>query len=140
MAEKVKGVEIDPVREKLIELMHSADFECIKIECNKCNHFNAPKHNGIPACKEHRIADFLIANGVTFATDNNVGGKWIPVTERLPEMPGKYLVTGRSFRDKIPQIWICECISVGFMIGWCNDARNPVIEAWMPLPEPPKGE
>lgn len=22
-----------------------------------------------------------------FATDNNVGGKWIPVTERLPEPP-----------------------------------------------------
>lgn len=31
------------------------------------------------------IADHLIANGVTFATDNNVGSRWIPVTERLPE-------------------------------------------------------
>jgi hypothetical protein len=53
------------------------------------------------------IADNLIANGViiskteTVATDNNVGHKWIPVTERLPEsgvhvlvaceMRGKYL-------------------------------------------------
>ena len=66
--------------------------------------------------------------------------KWIPVTERWPEMPGTYLVTGRSFRNKTPQIWICECILVGSVIGWCNDAKNPVIEAWMPLPEPPKGE
>jgi hypothetical protein len=29
-------------------------------------------------------ADFLIENGVTFATDNNVGDKWISVKERLP--------------------------------------------------------
>ena len=76
-------------------------------------------------------ADHLITNGVTFQ-------KWIPVTERLPEMPGKYLVTGRSFHDKIPQIWICECISVGLTIGWSNNVKNPIIEAWMPLPEPPK--
>ena len=30
------------------------------------------------------VADYLIAKGVTFETDNHVGGKWIPVTERLP--------------------------------------------------------
>jgi hypothetical protein len=33
------------------------------------------------------IADHLIANGVTFATDNNAGSRWIPVTERLPDIP-----------------------------------------------------
>ena len=36
-----------------------------------------------------KIADHLIANGVTLATDKNVTdknvGKWIPVSERLPD-------------------------------------------------------
>lgn len=31
------------------------------------------------------VADYLLDNGVTFANDNNVGSKWIPVTERLPD-------------------------------------------------------
>lgn len=30
-----------------------------------------------------RIADLLLANGVTIATDKNVGGNWMP----LPEPP-----------------------------------------------------
>lgn len=33
---------------------------------------------------QHTAAD-LLANGVTFATDTNVGDKRIPVSERLPE-------------------------------------------------------
>lgn len=64
MADKAKGVEIDPVREKLIELMFVgqvlADAECDKqAECNKCP-YNAPN-----ACRVGFIADHLIANGVT---------------------------------------------------------------------------
>ena len=38
------------------------------------------------------LVEKLITAGVTFATDNNVGSKWIPVTERLPEVEGRYLV------------------------------------------------
>lgn len=58
MANKVKGVEIDPVREKLVELVHEARG-------------NAVWHNA-PNPAEY-VADYLIANGVTIATDNNVG-------------------------------------------------------------------
>lgn len=63
---------------------------------------------------------------------------WISVEDRLPEESGEYLVFGRTFGNKKPQIWICECISIGSVIGWCNNAKNPIIEAWMPLPEAPK--
>ena len=61
-----KGVEIDPVREKLIALLTGTP-----------NLFFDP-------AKAKEIADYLIANGVTVQ-------KWIPVTERLPEEMGKYL-------------------------------------------------
>lgn len=38
-------------------------------------------------------ADFLIANGVGFVTDNNVGCKWIPVTdEQKPKNRRDYFV------------------------------------------------
>lgn len=49
------------------------------------------------------VADYLIANGVT-VTDNNVGGKWIPVTERLPEPETEVVILAErkyySFKEK----------------------------------------
>ena len=102
---------------------------------------------------EEKIADYLIANGVT-VTDTNVG-KWIPVTDRLPNADGRYLVRknlygtpwydviyfakdGRKFdeydfRREWKNVWYrydSECGNVT-----TNDVTH-----WMPLPEPPKGE
>ena len=90
------------MREKLIELIRQCQLK----------YFNAT--NG-------RLADHLIANGVTIATDNN---KWIPVTERLPEKTGEHIL-------------VC------YSDGWISDQYTPVddgVTHWMPLPEPPKGE
>lgn len=64
--------------------------------------------------------------------------EWISVEDRLPEESGEYLVFGQTFGNKKPQIWICECISIGSVMGWCNNAKNPIVEAWMPLPKAPK--
>lgn len=59
------------MRDKLIELMeHSV---CESGACLSCEHFNDIK-NCIEYQKKAR-ADYLIANGVTFAADNNVGDK-----------------------------------------------------------------
>ena len=77
------------------------------------------------------IADHLLANGVILP-------EWILVEDRLPEQPGMYLVTGRSYGTKTPKIWVCECMKIGPLVGWCNNALNPCVKAWMPLPEPPK--
>lgn len=67
--------------------------------------------------------------------------QWIPVTERLPERRGNYLVTcsginadGGKYR------------SINHYDGdgkWTEDAtrlRGDTVLAWMPLPEPYKGE
>lgn len=60
--------------------------------------------------------------------------RWIPVTERLPNGNGEYLVSGED------KVWVCEFIILGDVGGWCNSARNPCVKYWMPLPEPPEGE
>lgn len=62
--------------------------------------------------------------------DTNVG-KWIPVSEALPDEEGSYLVTfddgyvsSSPFYDEDWELWF--------------DSGEPV--AWQPLPEPYKGE
>ena len=63
--------------------------------------------------------------------------RWIPVTERLPEKTGKYLVCCQ-WRGEPAETWVCELIAFGKIKGWANEARNPAVTHWMPLPEPPK--
>ena len=65
--------------------------------------------------------------------------RWIPVTERLPEKTGKYLVCGR-WRGNPTEIWVCEFMTLGYLKGWANNAANPIVTHWMPLPEPPTKE
>ena len=119
-------------REKLIELLKSGGVRDFP--------FNAV------------LADHLIANGVTFATDNNVGDKWIPVTERLPEddLPKEtkrvqircFVFTDKGSvktcvrergRTKRNGVW-------GYTAWWWSKTDFAKPTHWMPLPEPPKGE
>ena len=118
-------VEIDHVREKLIELL---------------------KESGVAFPMS--TANFLIANGVT-VHDTNVG-KWIPVSERLPEIVKTTNVCRKSNRV------LCACLQAdgkrmvkeGYM-KFYNDFPEPnwkipgtihSVTHWMPLPKPPKEE
>jgi hypothetical protein len=71
-----------------------------------------------------RTADYLIASGVTVQ-------EWIPVSERLPEDSGYYLVhhkdgfvSERYFYEDAPEIFA--------------QVRNCPVTHWMPLPAAPK--
>lgn len=73
--------------------------------------------------------------------------KWIPVTEALPEDTEFVLLTIRRLDKSYSQT---PFISVGYIswnqsAWWCAhdgdcDSHNVEVLAWMPLPEPWKGE
>ena len=87
-----------------------------------------------------KFVDYLIANGVTIATDNSVGDKltptadmWIPVSEGFPENDGIYLTYNKKKKYEFHF----------FQIGkrmWPAIWEEDAVTHWMPLPEPPKGE
>ena len=114
-------------REKLIKLIQSA----------------------VDGCTEYwlgLIADHLLANGVTFETDNS---KWIPVAERLPKLIpcdagtaySEAVNVMTSGRKVLTAIWD----GTDFIADaefWEADGEE--ITNWtpvlLPLPELPKGE
>lgn len=74
------------------------------------------------------------------AKDTNVPGKWIPCSERLPKKPEIY---GDS-DCYIVQTRLVEQPFIGYWDGreWTDEEVDAVDEviAWMPFPEPYKGE
>lgn len=106
------------MREKLIDLLYEAE---------------GLVNNELPTIE--MVADHLIANGVTLATDTNAGSKWIPVSERLPKEFISVLV-------HIPEMNPCPPVMEAYRIGdgWVTKMAAFDINCathWMPLPEPP---
>lgn len=57
--------------------------------------------------------------------------EWIPVSERMPEEDGYYIVSGGG------KVWVCEMLNLTDTVkGWCNSILKPSVEAWMSLPQP----
>jgi hypothetical protein len=95
------------------------------------------------------IAEELMAEGVTFATDNNVGDKWISVKDRLPEddLPKgtkKKMIRCLVYTDKGT---IKPCVRQrwqhfdGQLVPWqWNKDLYAKPTHWMYYPQPPKGE
>lgn len=116
MADKVKGVEIDRFREKLIKLLQ---------------HDNCPLFM-VFGDKVDVLADYLIANGVTVQ-------EWISVKDRLPEKDIRVLVWMKDNEEGYTQMdtdrWSCTMEQGYHWIRWGKSVTH-----WMPMPEPPKGE
>jgi hypothetical protein len=89
------------------------------------------KNLNVNISKLYKLADHLIANGVT------VGDKWVSTAERLPEESGEYLVyTARGNRMEM------DYSAKYKQFNMFDDGIGTPIACtyWMPLPEPPKGE
>ena len=122
-------------REKLIELLGQCDG-CNAEYCDQCEF--GKDIDGCVLRQKEIIADTLLANGVTFATDTNGGGKWIPGTEKLPEDDSNVLACLRIGEEAriypayyAKGVW-WDCIF--------NTPATKTTTHWMPLPEPPKEE
>ena len=107
------------MREKLIEILR------------------VPIYPHLDADPAEVVADYLLDNGVTIQ-------KWIPVTERLPEEEGWYLVYTTPNREhkSINKAMFCKGYAWGnFEPYWCGAGGHWAnVTHWMPLPEAPKGE
>lgn len=116
MADDVKRVETDQVREKLIELI------------GKMLSFG---HGTL-----YTMADYLIANGVTVQ-------KWILVAERLPDKQHDWVLAACKL---VPEGFYGVPHIAELRNGkwWADSGDFPLDEIgvevthWMPLPEPPK--
>lgn len=125
-------------REKLIELLNDVGSNVLQF----------PTDGFIAA-----LADHLLENGVTFATDTNVGSKWTRVKDRLPETHLRCFVYREGY-NKVGgymtmatftpcykglkgdlmdgrQVWYDYDSEVG-------DYELTNVTHWIPLPEPPK--
>ena len=88
-----------------------------------------------------QFADYLIANGVTFATDTNAGSKWISVEDRLPEPCVSVLTLRRRLEDGACSQRVDSTIPIyDGTFAWFSDTHSwkTKVTHWMPLPEPPK--
>ena len=119
-------------REKIIELLYESDLDCNYKACEDCDYFCSKR------CKAKMMADNLIANGVTFAKDTNVPS-WIPVTERLPDTFGTFIVAVRIPTRK--RTYSDSADFDPFAKKWTPSlfwGKGLDVTHWMPLPEPPK--
>ena len=103
------------VREKLIEILRKPIFP----------------HELVDPIEA--VADYLLDNGVTVQ-------EWIPVTERLPECEGSYIVYTERGSIYASHFYTEKRFASGYVREAQWSQRGTVeVTHWMPLPEPPKG-
>ncbi len=111
MTNTSKLVEIDHVKEKMVEIVGDAlDSTLLNIT------------DSVVDC----VVDALIANGVTVQ-------EWISVKDRLPEENGIYLTLNKKRQYEF------HIFKTGKRM-WQGIWEEDGVTHWMPLPQPPKRE
>lgn len=64
--------------------------------------------------------------------------KWIPVSERLPDVHKNVLCCGSKGGQFVG--WVSNHVSDGKALAFVHGGYGRLITHWMPLPEPPKEE
>lgn len=73
-------------------------------------------------------------------------GRWIPVTERLPEQSGKYIVCSErkikvgNWERMEKKVYQAKFYVYPTGCHWGQRDKGKHITHWMPMPEVPKGE
>lgn len=130
-------------KDKAIELLNKA-LGCVQTdhrncgECKKCENY-ATKEDGIEAI---RVAIATLEKAETNCPE--IPDSWIPVTERLPEIGELVLVCymyGDGYKDQTMDF---RAEDGNWWLDIAFDDPDPAecckVIAWMPLPEPWKGE
>lgn len=112
---------------------------------------------------DQNIYEYAESNGLSYANMKNYilgtppvtpTQKWIPVSKKLPEEDGDYLLFGKVVEDEENNIFIGEYDSCGEQFGiWQEQFDRTTLGclgsefyeyasvlAWLPLPEPYKAE
>lgn len=99
---------------------------------------NVPIHPHLDVDPLEAVADYLLDNGITFAKDTNVPS-WIPVSERMPDTFGTFIVAVRIPTRK--RTYSDSADFDPFAKKWTPSlywGKGMNVTHWMPLPEPPK--
>ena len=141
--------QIEELEETVVHQRKRADTAETFI-CTMCAECEWEVHDGILIMQKACCSEFPECEKFKLrVADNNVGGKWIPVTERLPEDD---LPKG----SKVKQIKVLTVLKADsgartvrsqmrYRCTWYTDSApwtwkysGSEITHWMPLPEPPK--
>lgn len=107
----------------------------------KNGHFGCNFNGEHEKCKDCCITNCKKRNAIWFGLDvpdTNVGNKWIPCSERLPEAGKRYLVSA-IWKDKdFEKSAVYDAVygSDGLWHSYNYDPVSYKVIAWQPLPEP----
>ncbi len=98
-------------------------------------------------CNAHelQLAEYLVANGVTFAKDTDAPSKWISVEDEKPKRRGHYFIAykfaGSDMRFYGEAFWHDDIPDNGYVQG--NHFSNEGVDGmyvthWMKIPTPPE--